>query len=247
MGLPDSISACLFDLDGVLTSTEVLHRKAWKRTFDDFLRNRDGSGFTPFTDADYLTYVDGKPRDDGTRSFLASRGITLPEGDVEDPFSSGASANTVHSLGARKNNLLLSVIEQEGVNPYPGSLRYLSAVYDAGLKVAVVTSSANGKAVLDAAGLTRYVHVRIDGLVIREHGLRGKPAPDSYLAAADALAVAPSQAAVFEDAIAGVEAGEAGGFGLVVGIDRHGQADALRTHGADVVVHDLEELMVTHG
>ncbi|SDI01939.1 haloacid dehalogenase superfamily, subfamily IA, variant 3 with third motif having DD or ED/beta-phosphoglucomutase family hydrolase [Rhodococcus triatomae] len=239
IGLPDSISACLFDLDGVLTSTEVLHRKAWKRTFDDFLRTREGTHFAPFTDADYLSYVDGKPRADGVRSFLSSRGITLPEGGHNDPHG----AETVNGLGNRKNNLLLAVIDQEGVSPYPGSVRYLSAVYEAGLKIGVVTSSANGKAVLDAAGLSRYVHVRIDGVVIRDRGLRGKPAPDSYLAAAEALAVSPSGAAVFEDAISGVEAGRAGSFGLVVGVDRVGQASALRTHGADVVVSDLEELM----
>lgn len=241
MGLPDSISACLFDLDGVLTSTEVLHRKAWKRTFDDFLRERDGSEFAPFTDSDYLTYVDGKPRANGVRAFLASRDISLPDGNND---TDTIGAHTVAALAARKNNLFRAVIDQEGVNPYPGSLRYLSAAYDAGLKIAVVTSSANGKTVLDAAGLTRYVHMCIDGLVIREHGLRGKPAPDSYLAAADALSVTPTQAAVFEDAIAGVEAGQAGGFGLVVGIDRHGHPDTLHAHGADIVVTDLEELMM---
>nr|WP_206038028.1 beta-phosphoglucomutase family hydrolase [Rhodococcus sp. HNM0569] len=237
--MPDSIEACLFDLDGVLTATAVLHRKAWKRTFDDFLRDRAGDGFAPFTDDDYFTYVDGKPRADGVRSFLASRGITLPEGEPDD----SPRTETVYGVGNRKNNLLLAVIEQEGVSPYPGAQRYLAAAYDAGLKIGVVTSSANGKAVLDGAGLRRYVHVVIDGNVIRERGLAGKPAPDSYLAGAEALHVQPRAAAVFEDATSGVAAGHAGGFGLVVGVDRVGQADALREHGADVVVSDPVDLL----
>ncbi|TQC50526.1 beta-phosphoglucomutase family hydrolase [Rhodococcus sp. WS4] len=239
MGLPDAISACLFDLDGVLTGTAVLHRKAWKRTFDEFLKHREGPNFREFTDEDYYDYVDGRPRADGVRTFLASRNITLPEGTPDDP----PSAETVNGVGNRKNRLLLKIIEEEGVSPYPGSVRYISAAYDAGLKIAVVTSSANGKSVLDAADLSRYVHVRIDGVVIREQSLRGKPAPDSFLAAARALNVHPDQAAVFEDALSGVEAGRAGEFGYVVGVNRGDQAAALREHGADVVVNDLAELL----
>ncbi|QHE71055.1 Beta-phosphoglucomutase [Rhodococcus sp. WAY2] len=239
MGLPDAISACLFDLDGVLTGTAVLHRKAWKRTFDEFLKHREGPNFRPFTDQDYYDYVDGRPRADGVRTFLASRAITLPEGLPDDP----AGAETVNGVGNTKNVRLLRVIDEEGVSPYPGSVRYIKSAYDAGLKIAVVTSSANGKQVLDAADLSRYVHVRIDGVVIRDQELRGKPAPDSFLAAARALNVHPDQAAVFEDALSGVEAGRAGEFGFVVGVNRNDQAEALREHGADVVVNDLAELL----
>jgi beta-phosphoglucomutase family hydrolase len=244
MGLPNSISACLFDLDGVLTPTAVLHRRAWARAFDEFLEARDGSGFQPFTDDDYFNYVDGKPRADGVRSFLASRSITLPEGHPDDP----PGFDTVNALGNQKNERLLTVLDEQGIAPYPGSLRYLSAVYEAGFKIGCVTSSANGKEVLDQSGLSRFIHVRIDGNVIRDRGLRGKPAPDSFLAGAEALNVRPNQAAVFEDAISGVEAGHAGGFGLVVGVDREpaGQktfGEALRSHGADKVVTDLAELL----
>ncbi|WP_084721782.1 HAD family hydrolase [Rhodococcus marinonascens] len=239
MGLPDEISACLFDLDGVLTETAVLHRKAWKRTFDGFLKQREGSNFRQFSDEDYLNYVDGRPRADGVRTFLRSRGITLPDGSPDDLVG----AATINGIGNSKNTLLLKVIDDEGVSPYPGSVRYISAASEAGLKIAVVTSSANGRAVLDAADLSRYVHVRIDGVVITEQGLRGKPAPDSFLAGARALDVRPGQAAVFEDALSGVEAGRAGEFGFVVGVNRNDQADALRAHGADVVVNDLSDLL----
>ncbi|WP_081634139.1 HAD family hydrolase [Rhodococcus rhodnii] len=246
MGLPDSITAYLFDLDGVLTPTAVVHRKAWKRTFDDFLTDRADAGahtaeenLEPFTDADYFAYVDGRPRADGVRTFLRSRGIELPEGRPDDPPGFG----TVAALGNRKNERLLAVIESEGVTPYSGSLHYLRLAYEAGARIGVVTSSANGRSVLEGAGLMPYVHVLIDGNVIRERGLNGKPAPDSFLAGAEALHVAPSETAVFEDAVSGVEAGRSGHFGWVVGVDREGQADALRTHGADVVVTDLGDLL----
>ncbi len=181
-GLPDTIRACLFDLDGVLTSTAVLHQRAWKQTFDDFLRERDGDDFTEFTDRDYIRYVDGRPRADGVRTFLTSRGIELPEGEPDDP----PDAATVNGVGNRKNVLLLRVIDEQGVSAYPGSLRYLEAVRDAGLAIAVVTSSANGEAVLKAAGLDRFVEARIDGIEIVERKLRGKPAPDSFIAGAEA-------------------------------------------------------------
>ncbi|WP_410570167.1 HAD family hydrolase [Amycolatopsis sp. cmx-4-61] len=238
-GLPETITACLFDLDGVLTGTAVLHREAWKRTFDEFLRARDGAGFAEFTDRDYAAYVDGRPRADGVREFLRSRGITLPEGEPDDPVD----APTVNGVGNRKNELVLKIIDERGVNPYPGSVRYLEAVKAAGLRVAVVTSSANGAKVLDGADLSKYVEARIDGIVIREQHLKGKPAPDSFLAGAAALGVEPAHAAVFEDAQSGVQAGKAGGFGYVVGVNRADQAAELRAHGADIVVDDLADLL----
>ncbi|CAM3928868.1 HAD family phosphatase [Kibdelosporangium persicum] len=237
IGLPEAIKALLFDLDGVLTGTAELHRQAWKRTFDDFLAGRQGQG--PFTEQDYLDYVDGRPRADGVRTFLASRGITLPEGGPDDP----PSAETINGVGNRKNELLLSIIQNEGVRPYPGSRRYLEAARDAGLRIGVVTSSANGAAVLDAADLTPFVQARVDGVTIVSEGLRGKPAPDSFLAGAKALGVVPAETAVFEDALSGVQAGRDGKFGFVVGVDRANQADALRAHGADIVVTDLAQLL----
>jgi beta-phosphoglucomutase family hydrolase len=241
-GLPPQIHACLFDLDGVLTSTATLHEEAWKRTFDDFLRRREGADFVPFTEQDYNQYVDGRPRADGVRTFLASRAIHLPEGAPDDQ----PGAETVNGVGNRKNELLQRIINERGVDAYPGSVRYLEAVHDAGLRIGVVTSSANGEAVLKAANLERFVEARIDGVVISDRHLHGKPAPDSFIAGAQALKVEPENAAVFEDALAGVQAGRAGGFGYVVGVDRANQADALRQHGADVVVEDLAELL-EHG
>ena len=239
IGLPDTITACLFDLDGVLTGTAVLHREAWKRTFDEYLRTRDGESFREFTDQDYASFVDGRPRADGVREFLRSREIELPEGTPAD----AVDAPTVNGIGNRKNELVLKIIEERGVNPYPGSVRYLEKARDAGLRIAVVTSSANGAKVLDAADLTKFVEARVDGLVIRRDGLKGKPAPDSFLAGAKALGVAPEHAAVFEDAQSGVQAGKAGGFGFVVGVNRADQADELRAHGADLVVDDLGDLL----
>ena len=243
LGLPNAIRACLFDLDGVLTQTAKVHAAAWKEMFDAFLRKRaaqTGESFEPFDPvADYDEYVDGKPRYDGVRSFLAARGIALPEGTPDDP----PDAATVHGLGNRKNELVLAMIERQGVQVYEGSVRYVRAVRDAGLGRAVVTSSANADEVLAAAGLDDLFDVRIDGVVAAREHLEGKPAPDTFLAAARALEVAPDRAAVFEDALAGVAAGRAGRFGLVVGVDRVGQADELREHGADVVVGDLSELL----
>ncbi|WP_158843604.1 HAD family hydrolase [Saccharothrix deserti] len=236
LGLPDAITACLFDLDGVLTSTAVLHRRAWRRTFDDLLRPR---GQAPFAESDYIRFVDGRPRYDGVREFLASRGITLPEGEPDDP----PDRDTVHGVGNRKNDLLEAIIRHEGVTPYAGTVPYLRAVEDAGLGIGVVTSSANARKVLDAAGLTPFVRALVDGVVISRDGLKGKPAPDSFLVGARLLGVNPEHAAVFEDALSGVEAGRAGGFGHVVGVDRTGQREALYAHGADVVVEDLAELL----
>ena len=243
LGLPSRIRACLFDLDGVLTQTAKVHAAAWKEMFDDFLRERaaqTGEKFVRFDPvADYDTYVDGKPRYDGVRSFLASRGIELPEGDPNDP----PSAETVRGLGNRKNELVLALLKRDGVKVYEGSVRYVRAVRDAGLRRAVVSASANCREVLQAAGIEDLFEVRIDGIVVEQQHLKGKPAPDTFLAAAEQLGATPGEAAVFEDALAGVEAGRAGGFGFVVGVDRTGQREALKEHGADTVVSDLAELM----
>jgi beta-phosphoglucomutase family hydrolase len=234
------VTALLFDLDGVLTQTAKVHAAAWKQMFDEFLRERDGEGFRPFdADHDYEEYVDGKPRYDGVRSFLASRGIRLPEGDPSDP----PSAETVYGLGNRKNELVLAMLKRDGVQVYEGSVRYVRAVRDAGLHRAVVSASANCREVLQAAGIEDLFEVRIDGIVVEEKHLKGKPAPDTFLAAAEELGAKPAEAAVFEDALAGVEAGRAGHFGFVVGVDRTGQHEALVQHGADIVVSDLAELL----
>jgi beta-phosphoglucomutase family hydrolase len=242
LGLPDGITACLFDLDGVLTDTAAVHNAAWKQTFDDFLQqraDRDDTKFRPFTASDYIDYVDGKPRADGVRDFLASRDITLPEGDPED--SPGSA--TVNGIGNRKNVELLDRIHTDGVKVFEGSRHYLEAARDAGLRRAVVSSSANTEDVLTVTGLAELIELRVDGVTGREEHLMGKPAPDTFLAAAERLGVDPSVAAVFEDALAGVEAGRAGKFGVVVGVDRVGQAEALAKHGADIVVSDLAELL----
>ncbi|MEQ8145021.1 beta-phosphoglucomutase family hydrolase [Streptomyces sp. OP7] len=238
LGLPEHIEACLFDLDGVVTKTAVVHAAAWKEMFDAFLRERDGPAFTPFTGADYDAYVDGRPRADGVRTFLDSRGIRLPEGGADDP----PDAVTVHGLGNRKNELLLEKIRTDGVEPYDSTLRYLRAVRASGLRTAVVSSSANCRDVLRSIEAEDLFDVRIDGVVAARRGLPGKPAPDTFLAAARDLGVEPAHAAVFEDALAGMDAGRAGRFGLVVGVDRVGQTDALYAHGADRVVTDLAEL-----
>lgn len=241
--LPRGIAACLFDLDGVLTRTAEIHAAAWKRMFDSFLREwvgGTGSAHEPFDPVgDYAAHVDGRPRADGVRAFLASRGIRLPEGAPEDP----PSAETVHGLANRKNELVGGLIERQGVRAYEGSVRFLGAVRAAGLACAVVTSSENAEAVLRAAGLADMFEVKVDGVAVRELGLAGKPAPEEFLEAARRLGVAPERAAVLEDAVAGVAAGRAGGFGYVIGVDRAGQAAALRAAGADVVVSDLAELL----
>ncbi|GHE96684.1 beta-phosphoglucomutase family hydrolase [Streptomyces griseoluteus] len=239
LGLPDTIQACLFDLDGVVTKTAVVHAAAWKETFDAFLRDHEGPDARPFDEvADYDEYVDGRPRADGVRSFLKSRGIELPEGGPDDPPDAG----TVQGLGNRKNELLLEKIRTDGVEPYEGTLRYLAAVRAAGLATAIVSSSANCQDVLRSIDAEDLFDVRIDGVVAAERHLPGKPKPDTFLAAAADLGVPPERAAVYEDALAGMDAGRAGGFGYVVGLDRTGQADALYAHGAHIVVKDLAEL-----
>ena len=241
--LPEHVTACLFDLDGVLTETATVHAKAWRRMFDEFLRvraDRTGTRFAAFDPvADYGEYVDGKPRLDGVRSFLAARGMEIPDGEPDDP----PEAETVHGLGTRKNELVLRLLAERGVHAYEGSVRFVEAARAAGLRRAVVSSSTNTREVLAAAGIEELFEVRIDGLVAEREHLAGKPAPDTFLAAARALGVPPEQAAVFEDALAGVEAGRAGRFGCVVGVDRVGHAHALREHGADIVVQDLTGLL----
>jgi beta-phosphoglucomutase family hydrolase len=228
LGLPSSVTACLFDLDGVLTQTAKVHAAAWKQTFDAYLRDHGGGTFDAV--ADYDEYVDGKPRNDGVRSFLASRGIELPDSEVI-------------ALGNRKNEIVLRMIHDQGVDPYEGSVRYVEAARSAGLRRAVVSSSTNCRDVLTAAGILDLFEEIIDGHVAERERLNGKPAPDTYLAGARVLGVTPAQAAVYEDALAGVEAGRRGNFAFVVGVDRVGQADALKGHGADVVVRDLAELL----
>jgi beta-phosphoglucomutase family hydrolase len=243
LGLPDDVRACLFDLDGVLTSTAKVHAAAWKEMFDLFLRDRatrTGGPFVPFDVAtDYVTYVDGKPRADGTRDLLASRGIHLPEGGPDDP----PDAETVRALGLRKNELVLRLIREGGVQAYPGSVEYLRRAKAAGLSRVVVSSSTNCHDVLVAAGLIDLVDGYVDGIVAEQRHVRGKPAPDTFLVGAEMAGAGPGQAAVFEDALAGVEAGRAGGFRTVVGVDRIGHAQALLAHGADIVVGDLSELL----
>jgi beta-phosphoglucomutase family hydrolase len=228
LGLPDAITACLFDLDGVLTTTADVHARAWKEMFDAFLAQR---GEPPFAlPRDYDEYVDGKPRLDGVRAFLKSRGIAADE-------------ELVRTLGERKNELVLTLIRRDGVQAYEGSVRYVEAARDAGLRCAVVSSSANAREVLQAAGIDHLFEAVVDGIAAARDGLPGKPAPDMFLAGATAVETPPAGAAVFEDALAGVEAGRRGGFGFVVGVDRSGQAEGLRARGADVVVTDLADLL----
>ncbi|HEY4462624.1 MAG TPA: beta-phosphoglucomutase family hydrolase [Streptosporangiaceae bacterium] len=243
LGLPAGTQACLFDMDGVVTQTALVHAAAWKAMFDDFLRKwsgQHGQPFVPFDPArDYDEYVDGKPRLDGTRSFLEARGIHLPEGSPDDP----PGTPTLHGLSNQKNELVIKKIETDGVKVYEGSIEYIKRARAAGLRTAIVSSSANTVQVLEAAGIAGLFDTRVDGVVAQQRHLKGKPAPDTFLAAAANLKVTPGQAAVFEDALAGVEAGRAGHFALVVGVDRVGQAEQLRKHGADIVVKDLAELL----
>jgi beta-phosphoglucomutase family hydrolase len=243
LGLPPHVTACLFDLDGVLTQTALVHNAAWKQTFDTFLRTwsaQHGQQFVPFDSGpDYHNYVDGRPRADGVRTFLASRDITLPEGSPDD----AGDAATVNGIGNRKNELVLQKIAEGAVQVYAGSVEYLKAARDAGLRRAVVSASANCKDVLEAAGIAELLEARVDGVTARAQHLPGKPAPDTFLYGAQLLDTPPENCAVFEDALAGVAAGRAGGFGIVVGVDRVGQSAALSANGADIVVQDLSELL----
>ena len=243
--LPAAVQSCLFDLDGVLVSTVASHATAWKRMFDAFLRKqaeRDGKPFVPFDiDHDYSQYVDGMKREDGVRTFLASRHITVPEGNPDDP----PEAETVYGLGNRKNEALHATIEANGVEVYPGSVEFVRAVRADSVATAVVSSSANAPWILEVAGIDSLFDACIDGTYAAQHHVAGKPAPDMFLAGARAVGTEPSACAVFEDALAGVQAGRAGNFGLVVGVDRHSDADGLRAHGADIVVTDLSDLLET--
>jgi beta-phosphoglucomutase family hydrolase len=245
LGLRDDITALLFDLDGVLTQTASVHAAAWKEMFDAVLARHAGDPAVdsrPFDEReDYHRYVDGKPRYDGVRDFLASRGLYPPEGSPTD----GAQLETIRGLGNRKNDVVQAIIATKGVAAYDGSVRYLHAARDAGLGIAVVSSSANAAAVLDAAGLSAFIAVRIDGQVAADEGIPGKPAPDMFLEAARRLGATPSTSVVFEDAISGVQSGAAGGFAMVVGVDRGGQRTALRDAGATIVVDDLDDLLAT--
>ena len=238
--LPEDTRACLFDMDGVLTDTAHLHAEAWKQAFDSYL---DAHGRHPRFDrrSDYDEYVDGKPRYEGAASFLESRHIALPRGAPSDPPDS----ETVHGIANRKNEIVLRLIRERGVTAYPGSLIFVRAARGIGLRMAVVSSSANAKEVLEAARIDDLFEVVVDGNVAEREQLKGKPAPDTYVAAARALGVTSEQAAVFEDALAGVESARAGAFGYVVGVDRADQVGALFEHGADVVVRDLAELVAS--
>ncbi|TQS42688.1 beta-phosphoglucomutase family hydrolase [Cryptosporangium phraense] len=243
LGLPPTVRGCLFDLDGVVTRTAAQHARAWKQTFDTFLAEdaeRRGVPFVPFTiEGDYIRYVDGRKRLDGTRAFLESRGIELPEGTPSDD----AGTATVYGVSNAKNALVLHLIDTEGVEVFDDAVDYLHALRDAGLPRAVVTSSANAQQVLKVTGLTDLFDLRVDAILAAEKGLAGKPAPDTFLAGAELLGLRPHQAAVFEDALSGVAAGRAGQFGLVVGVDRVGQGAELKTAGADVVVKALTDLL----
>lgn len=243
LGLPDTIRVCLFDLDGVLTQTATIHARAWARTFDDFLRDhseRTGEPFVAFDPvSDYARYVDGKRRADGVRDFLSSRDITLPTGTPGD----SPERETINGIGNRKNEQVLHLISAEGVEVFEGSQRYLDAALAKGLRCAVVSSSANAALVLEVTGLEPQIEMLVDGSLAHALGLPGKPAPDTFLEAARRLGVTPQESAVFEDALSGVAAGRAGGFGYVIGVDRLGQREALLRHGADVVVEDLAELL----
>jgi len=234
-----SYAAVLFDLDGVLTPTAELHQRAWTEMFEGFLDRHLGADHAPYTETDYLAYVDGKPRFDGVRSFLASRDIELSDGDPGQP----AGDTSVAALGNRKNDVFLELLRADGIEPYPGSMRFLDHLDALRVPSAVVSSSRNAREVLDAAGLTPRFGVVVDGAVAAREHIAGKPAPDMFIAAARKLGVAVEEAVVVEDAVSGVAAGHAGGFGLVVGVDRGAGHDALRDHGADVVVDDLTELL----
>lgn len=239
----DEYGAALFDLDGVLTPTAEVHMRAWNRMFNDFLAQAADKGITgdlsTYTDQDYFAHVDGKPRDEGVRDFLTSRGIELPEGSADDP----AEADTVHGLGTRKNAKFAAVLESEGVQPYPGSLRLLEHLRDIGLPMAVVSSSKNAPSVLQSAGIADFFPVVMHGGLAAERGLPGKPRPDTFIAAAQDLGVPTERCVVLEDAVSGVQAGATGDFALVVGVDRGAGADTLKKAGADVVVPDLEDLL----
>lgn len=236
------LEAVVFDMDGVVTDTARSHAVSWAEMFNDFLATRPeshGESLQPFTRDDYLTYIDGKPRYDGVRSFLESRGITLPEGSPEDP----AEAETVCGLGNRKNEVFLQILRRGGAVPYPSTVQLIERLRKRGIATAVISSSRNAEEVLVSAGVRDLFPVKVDGVDSSELNLAGKPMPDIFLEAARRLGVPARQTAVVEDAVSGVEAGRRGGFGLVIGVDRADHAEALAAGGADVVVADLGELI----
>lgn len=239
----EHFDAVLFDLDGVLTDTASVHATCWKRMFDAFLQQRAKAANEPFQafeiETDYKLYVDGKPRFSGVRDFLQARGIELPEGTADDP----PERQTVYGLGNRKNDMVNDILESEGVEAYPGSVALVRHLRQQGIKTAVVSSSANCEAVLRAAGIADLFDIRVDGTVASRLRLPGKPAPDTYLKAAEQLGVSAQRAVVVEDAISGVQAGQAGSFGLVVGVSRHDNAEELKQNGANIVVNDLSDLI----
>ena len=232
------IRAALFDLDGVLTPTAKVHETAWAKMFNGFLERRDGPDFEPFVEDDYLTYVDGKPRYEGVQSFLESRGIDLPHGDPGD----APGDDTVCALGNAKNDMFNAVLESDGVEPYPDGVALLDALAGMPVRLAVVSSSANAVAVLEAAGLKERFEFIMDGRVAKERQLPGKPRPDTFLAAAAELDAEAGTSVVFEDAVSGVQAGRNGSFVTVVGVDRTGSEAQLRQAGADIVVSDLRDV-----
>jgi beta-phosphoglucomutase family hydrolase len=236
-------AAVLFDLDGIITKTAKVHSAAWKALFDEYLRGRaerENERFRPFGDRDYHQYVDGKPRYEGVKSFLKSRGIEIPFGSPED----GPDRETVCGLGNRKNLIFLGQLEKHGVEQYESTIRLIRRLRSGGFKTAVVSSSKNCVDVLEAANLTDLFDAKSDGLDVAELNLEGKPAPDIYLEAAKRIGVAPARAIVVEDAVSGVQAGKRGKFGWVIGVDRTGKAEELRKNGADIVVKDLAEIEV---
>lgn len=238
----EQYAAVLFDLDGVVTPTAVVHMRAWAEMFNAYLQQHEPDQ-PPYTDADYFAHVDGKPRYDGVRDFLTSRGITLPEGTSDDP----PSADTVRGLGNRKNDAFNAVLERDGVEPYPGSVLLIDHLSSLGIPLGIVSSSVNAPAVLHAAGLADRFGTVVGGAVAEAHHLAGKPAPDTFLYAAEALGAPADRAVVLEDAVSGVRAGAAGGFGLVIGVDRGAGFDTLSGAGATVVVKDLAELVPPGG
>jgi beta-phosphoglucomutase family hydrolase len=240
---PDHFDAVLFDLDGVLTATAKLHARAWKEAFDQFLKKRaekTGGDFQPFDlKQDYEDYVDGKPRYDGVESFLVSRNIKLPHGESDDP----PDTETVCGLGNKKDALFNQIMKDEGVELFQGTITWIRQLRQAGIKIAVVSSSKHCKIIIESAGIADLFDARVDGNVTDDLKLKGKPAPDTYLKAAEMLGAQPQRAVVVEDALAGVESGRNGGFGLVIGVDRKDDAEALRAHGANLVVQDLQEMV----
>jgi HAD superfamily hydrolase (TIGR01509 family) len=243
LGLPSDVAACVFNLDGVLIGSAELHAEAWRETFGELLARRVdqlGVQYVPFSvRVDYPRHIHARPRLDGVREFLASRGITLPEGSESDP----PGAETVHGIANRKRELLSQVLAEHGVSAYEGARLYLELAQDAGMRCGVVSASANAKTMLEQARLSRYVDVCIDGAIMLEEGLRRKPAPDTLLAACRRLGVEPGRSAVFETTVDGVDAARSGGFVAVVGVDQSGERRALQTHGADLTAADLGEII----